>query len=78
MTGPNWDPSQGTLQGLTLLLMLWCAYGKEFSMAVLLEAQQAADLDRSRYLHPTTGVMSGSPVAELGKGWKKLRRKATS
>jgi hypothetical protein len=26
VTSPNWDPSQGMPQGLTLLLMQWCAY----------------------------------------------------
>jgi hypothetical protein len=31
------------LQDLTLLLMLWYAYRQESSMAVLGEAQQAAD-----------------------------------
>ena len=33
----------GVHQGLTLSLMLWCAYRQEPSMAVLCEAQQAAD-----------------------------------
>ena len=27
MTSPNWDPSHEGHEGLTLLLMLWCAYG---------------------------------------------------
>jgi hypothetical protein len=26
-------------------------------------------------LHPTNGLKSGTPVVELGKGWKKLRRR---
>ena len=30
-------------QGLTLLLMLWCAYSQESSMAARQETQQAAD-----------------------------------
>ena len=25
------------------------------------------------YLHPAIGLESGTPVVELGKGWKKLR-----
>lgn len=39
----NWDPSQKEASSLTLLLMMWCAYRQELSMAVLREAQQAAD-----------------------------------
>jgi hypothetical protein len=48
------------------------------SMAVILESQQAADWDRCRYLHPTIGVKSRPPVVEIGKGWEKLRRQATT
>jgi hypothetical protein len=33
---------KGRLQGLALLLMLWCAYRQEPSMTILREAQQAA------------------------------------
>ena len=35
--------SRGRLQDLTLLLMLWCSYRQEPSMAVLQEANQIAD-----------------------------------
>lgn len=28
------------------------------------------------YLHPTNGEKLGTPVVELVKGWKKLRRRA--
>ena len=63
----------GMPQGLTVLLILGCAYTKEASMAVLQEAQQAAE--RIRYLHPNNGQKLGPPVGELGKNWKKLRRK---
>jgi hypothetical protein len=35
VTDPNWDPFQGELHSLTILLMLWCAYRKEPTMAVL-------------------------------------------
>jgi hypothetical protein len=30
-----------------------------------------------RYLHPTNGQKMVTPVVELGKSWKKLRRRAT-
>jgi hypothetical protein len=46
-------------------------------METLQEAQQAADRDRCRYLHPTNGQKLRNPVVELGKGWKKVRRRAT-
>ena len=64
-------------QGLTLLLMLWCAYRQESSMAALQEAQQAAERARCRYLWPTSGQKLLTPGVELGKGWKKQRRKET-
>jgi hypothetical protein len=46
-------------------------------MAALQEAQQAAERVRGRYLHPTNGQKHRTPVAESGKGWKKLRRRVT-
>jgi hypothetical protein len=32
---------------------------------------------RCRYLHPTKGQKLLTPVIELGKSWKKLRRRVT-
>ena len=58
---------KGRLQGLALFLMLWCAYTQEPSMASLLEAQQAAERVRCRYLYPTNGQKLLTPVAVLGK-----------
>jgi hypothetical protein len=46
-------------------------------MAALIEAQQAAEQVRCRYLHPTNGQKLGTHMVELGKDWKKLRRRAT-
>jgi hypothetical protein len=46
-------------------------------MAALGDAQQAGERVRCRYLHPTNGQKPGTPVVELGKSWKKLRRRAT-
>jgi hypothetical protein len=65
---------KGRLQGLTLLLMLWCAYRQEPSMAVLWEAQQAAGWDRGRYSHPTNGQKRGPLWLNSGRGWIRLRR----
>jgi hypothetical protein len=45
---------------------------QEPSMAALTEVQQAADQDRHRYLCPTNRQKQGTPVVELGKGWKKF------
>jgi hypothetical protein len=43
-------------------------------MALFREAQQAAERVRHRYLYPTNGLKPDTPVVDLGKGWKKLRR----
>ena len=74
MTGPTWVLYYGEVP--ILLLMLWCAYKQEPSMAVLREAQQAAEGDIGRYLHSSNGQKLVTPVVELGKTWKKLRRRA--
>jgi hypothetical protein len=66
------------LQGLTLLLMLWCAYRQEPGMAILWEALPEVDWDRNRYLYPTIGLKSGAIVVELGEGLKKLKGRETS
>ena len=55
--------------------MLWCAYREEPNMATLQETQQAAKRARCIYLYPTNGEKLESPVMELGKSWKKLRRR---
>jgi hypothetical protein len=46
-------------------------------MAVLSEAQQASERVRYRYLHRTNGQNLVTTVVELGKSWKKLRRRVT-
>jgi len=53
-----------------------CLQTGAYHSCPLREAQQAADWDRCRYLHPTNGEKLVTPVFELGKGWKKLRRVA--
>jgi hypothetical protein len=45
-------------------------------MTALLKTQQAAERVRCRYLYPTNGQKMVTPVVELGKRWKKLKRKA--
>jgi hypothetical protein len=39
--------------------------------------QQAVERVNCRYLHPTRGQKLLTPVVELGKSWKKLRKRAT-
>jgi hypothetical protein len=46
-------------------------------MISLRKIQQAAKRARCRYLNPTNGQKLMSSVFELGKSWKKLRRRAT-
>ena len=52
---------RGMPQVLTLLLMLWCDY-KQGSM---MTAQQAVEIVRYRYLHPTIGQKLVTPGVEL-------------
>ena len=69
VTGPNDIQLQVRLQGLTLILLLWCAYRQEPRMA----AQKV----RCRYLHPIDGQKLGTHVVELEKSWKKLKKRVT-
>jgi len=46
-------------------------------MTALQRTQQAAERVTCRYLHPTNGQKLLTPVNELEKSWKKLRRRAT-
>jgi hypothetical protein len=41
------------------------------------KAQQTFERVRCRYLNPTIGQKLLTPVVELGKSWKKLRRRET-
>ena len=68
---------KGRHQGLTLLLRLCCAHKKEPNMTALQHTQQAAERIRSRHMHLTNGQKLLTPVVELGKSWKKLRRRVT-
>jgi hypothetical protein len=43
-------------------------------MTVLRNNQQAIERVRHRDLHPTIGQKLLTPVVELGKSWKKLRK----
>jgi hypothetical protein len=44
-------------------------------MTTLRKIQQAAERVRCRYMHPSNGQKLLTPAVELGKGWKKLRRR---
>jgi hypothetical protein len=46
-------------------------------MTILQKTQQTAERVRYRYLHPTNGQKLLAHVVELGKGWKKLRRRVS-
>jgi hypothetical protein len=46
-------------------------------MTALQKTQQAAERIRGRYLHPINGQKLLTPEVELGKRWKKLRRRVT-
>jgi hypothetical protein len=68
MTGPTWDPSNAH----TLLLRPYCACRQEPGIYVLWNTLPQADWDNCRYLQPTIGLKSGTPLEELGEEWKKL------
>ena len=53
---------KGRPQGLTLLLMLWCAYKQGPIMTALQKAQQAAERVKCRYLHSTNEQNLVTPV----------------
>jgi hypothetical protein len=57
--------------------MLWCVYKQGPIMTDLWKAQHAAERVRCRYLYPTNGQKLVAPVVELGKSWKKLRKRET-
>jgi hypothetical protein len=44
-------------------------------MTTLRKTQQAAERVICRYLHPTNVMLT--PVVELGKSWKKVKRRVT-
>jgi hypothetical protein len=46
-------------------------------MTALQKTQQATERVRCRYLHSNNGQKQLTPVVELGKSWKKLRRRKT-
>jgi hypothetical protein len=48
-----------------------------FSGNFTLVEKEAAGRIIGRYLHPTNGQKLVTPVVELEKSWKKLRRRAT-
>jgi hypothetical protein len=43
----------------------------------LRKTQQASERVKCRYLHTTNGQKLLTPVLELGKSWKKLKRRVT-
>jgi hypothetical protein len=69
--------SRGKSQGLPLLLRLWSTHKKGSSMTALWKTHQEAERVRSWYLYPTNWQKQLTPVVELGKRWKKLRRRET-
>jgi hypothetical protein len=64
-------------QGLTLLLRLWSAHKKGPIMTALQKTKETTERVRWRELHRTNGQKLLISVVELGKSWKKLRRRET-
>jgi hypothetical protein len=57
--------------------MVLSAHKKGPFMTVLQKTQQAAERVSYRCLHPTNGQKQLTSVVELGKSWKKLKRRMT-
>jgi hypothetical protein len=77
--GPNWDPAQGEApKPVTMTEAMECSQ-KEPITTALRKTQQAAERVPCKYLHPTSGQKLLIPVVEkeLGKSWKKWRRRET-
>ena len=77
VTGPNWDPDQGEAAKPDIIRTLWSAYKQRLIITALQKAQQAAEKVRCGYLHPINRQNLVTPLIELGKSWKRLRRIAT-
>ena len=75
MTSPNWDPAKGRAPRPDTVAMV-CLQTRQ-CLAWLPSERPNRQLKESR-VNPYTQPMdrSGTPVVELGKGWKKLRRRA--
>jgi len=68
---------KGQPQDLTPLLRLWGIHKKESIMTALQKIQQAVERVRCSYVHPTNEQKLLIPLVELGKRWRKLKRKKT-
>jgi hypothetical protein len=77
VTGPKWDPAQGEAPRPDTITKAMVCSQKGTYHDCPQKAQQAAERVRCRYLHPTNGQKLLTPVVELGKSWKKLRRRIT-
>ena len=66
MTGPKWDSAQGEiLRPDTITEVMECSQkGTKIDHQ---KTQQAAEINRCRYLYPTSGQKQLTPVVELGK-----------
>jgi len=68
---------KGRPQDLTSLLRLWEAHIKGSLMTALHMTHQAAERVRCRYVQSTKEKKLLTPLVELQKSWKKLRRRLT-
>ena len=60
-------------QSLTLLVIIFCLYRQEPSIASSERLYPADKWDRCRYLQPKIGRRSGNPMEELGERLKTLK-----
>jgi hypothetical protein len=74
VTGPNWDSAHEEAPRPNTITKAMVCSQKGTIMTVLRNNQQAIERVRHRDLHPTIGQKLLTPVVELGKSWKKLRK----
>jgi hypothetical protein len=75
-TGPNWDPAQGEAPRSDIITdaMVCLQTGAYHDCP---PKGPTSSWVRCRYLHPSIGQKLLTPLVELGKSWKKLRRRTT-
>ena len=77
VAGPKLDPAQGGVPRPGIITeAMECSQRNEPLMTTLRKTQQTVETVKCRYLHPTNGQKKLIPVVELGKIWKKQRRRA--
>ena len=78
VNGHTLDPSQGEApRPDTITDAMMSLQDRSLAWLSSKRPKQAADLDGCRYLQPSNELKLVVPMVELGKSWKKLKRRTT-